>query len=774
MRHPQHHTLHFKIKSMSGVLVTWLVLLMGLSAPAQAQETDGHHHIRCNTIAVAEMWRENRAALEDGTHPFAKPQSGELNSFQSPSGRFVFWYTLEGTHAVPAADFSGSGIPDWVEMAAGAADHAWDVFVPGFGFRDAVPQGGSYEFFFQNLGYYGFTSISGGQPFSVIDSTYEWVQGNDWEDDAMGAAMVSIAHEFYHAIQFKYNQWDGPSGETAWLEMDAVNAENLAFPDVNEYLHFLGNNSIFRFPSQSTPVAYDHATWMMFFSEHVEPGFFRHVWERIEEDGETTFPDAIQLELDQRGKDMKSMLTRLHLWHLASGTWSHADYGFADAHRYPTSFKRTQRSSVPVEPYPMWSINKLAANYHAIIPAPADTGEVVIALFKDNPFTGAGLLAFHNDGSIGEIIVPLNGSPVLFRTGWRWEELDRLGVALTNIDNAQSRIHQLMAGASDGIEQIRYGDVDGDGMVEVMDAQMVLDYIVGHDFTLSFAKRFGADINGSGAMTAFDAGLIFKHGAGFLDTFPVDANGNDFGPEYADFPAPMAAVPNHQGTVIRLLEPDDTSGPEIIVPVQVDGHPDEIISIELDLVFTSEILTFGLVSFTGSNFEELIYSSTSSSDTLRVAWASNRFKSGGIMGSLVFSVEEEGFADLDIFRARVNETQDGFQFEGVSFYAEDNPPVGLNPFLEVPQKTALLPAYPNPFNPATVIPFSLSNDGAVTVSVYDVSGRKVARLADNVQYPAGVHELRFDGSGLSSGVYLVRMGVSGSPAIHTAKILLMK
>jgi len=69
-------------------------------------------------------------------------------------------------------------------------------------------------------------------------------------------------------------------------------------------------------------------------------------------------------------------------------------------------------------------------------------------------------------------------------------------------------------------------------------------------------------------------------------------------------------------------------------------------------------------------------------------------------------------------------------------------------------------AYPNPFNPSTVIPFQMGAASVVKIQVFDMLGRNVATLVDDVM-PAGNHTVRFDGSGLSSGVYMVRMVASG-------------
>jgi hypothetical protein len=84
---------------------------------------------------------------------------------------------------------------------------------------------------------------------------------------------------------------------------------------------------------------------------------------------------------------------------------------------------------------------------------------------------------------------------------------------------------------------------------------------------------------------------------------------------------------------------------------------------------------------------------------------------------------------------------------------------------------ALPQNYPNPFNPTTVISCQLPVAGHVRLAVYDLLGREVAVLVDE-RKEAGRYELKFDGSALSSGVYLLRM-VAGR-FIATQKMMLVR
>jgi photosystem II stability/assembly factor-like uncharacterized protein len=74
----------------------------------------------------------------------------------------------------------------------------------------------------------------------------------------------------------------------------------------------------------------------------------------------------------------------------------------------------------------------------------------------------------------------------------------------------------------------------------------------------------------------------------------------------------------------------------------------------------------------------------------------------------------------------------------------------------VPNVYALAQNYPNPFNPATTLKFQIPNADMVKISIYNVTGRKVADLMSE-QLEAGYYTVNFNASALPSGVYLYRL-----------------
>jgi hypothetical protein len=74
----------------------------------------------------------------------------------------------------------------------------------------------------------------------------------------------------------------------------------------------------------------------------------------------------------------------------------------------------------------------------------------------------------------------------------------------------------------------------------------------------------------------------------------------------------------------------------------------------------------------------------------------------------------------------------------------------------LPTEFALHQNYPNPFNPSTTFEFALPKASHVTIELYNLLGQKVATLLDDIR-PAGVHQLPFSATSLSSGMYIYRM-----------------
>ena len=87
------------------------------------------------------------------------------------------------------------------------------------------------------------------------------------------------------------------------------------------------------------------------------------------------------------------------------------------------------------------------------------------------------------------------------------------------------------------------------------------------------------------------------------------------------------------------------------------------------------------------------------------------------------------------------------------------------------EKFSLANNYPNPFNPSTKIQYTLPTNEFVSLKVYDIIGREVATLV-NQQQSAGVYDVNFNASNLTSGIYFYK--IDAGSFVDVKKMMLLK
>jgi len=88
-------------------------------------------------------------------------------------------------------------------------------------------------------------------------------------------------------------------------------------------------------------------------------------------------------------------------------------------------------------------------------------------------------------------------------------------------------------------------------------------------------------------------------------------------------------------------------------------------------------------------------------------------------------------------------------------------PLSAAGFADIPTEFALLPPHPNPFNGITIVEYTLPVESAVSLSIYDLTGREIVTLIQGRQR-AGYYRALWDGNNASgvavgSGMFFVRM-----------------
>jgi hypothetical protein len=97
---------------------------------------------------------------------------------------------------------------------------------------------------------------------------------------------------------------------------------------------------------------------------------------------------------------------------------------------------------------------------------------------------------------------------------------------------------------------------------------------------------------------------------------------------------------------------------------------------------------------------------------------------------------------------------------------------GISNLGNEPLKFKLSQNFPNPFNPSTMINFVIPQKSAVSLNVYDISGKLVEKLINNEIKTEGSYSYEIDGSKLSSGIYYYR--ITAGKYTETKKMIMIK
>jgi murein tripeptide amidase MpaA len=124
------------------------------------------------------------------------------------------------------------------------------------------------------------------------------------------------------------------------------------------------------------------------------------------------------------------------------------------------------------------------------------------------------------------------------------------------------------------------------------------------------------------------------------------------------------------------------------------------------------------------------------------------------------------------FQSDASTTSQGWHVDDIKLYTYCADIINSVGNIELtPAKYSLEQNYPNPFNPVTRINYSIAKQGPVKISVYDILGREVTVLVNEVKTP-GFYSVDFNSTGLSSGMYFYKM--ESSAFTDTKKLMLIK
>jgi len=296
--------------------------------------------------------------------------------FDSPAGHFRIHYadSAGSDHQIDTSygDHNANGVPDYVEIVARIADSVWAHHIDQLGFHEPLNdgdyywgQGPLYDIYLTapiaNL--YGATWP---EPFITNGSRIRatsWMQLFTHYEQLTGyryrpieALQVTIAHEFFHAIQFWYDASEACTDANCsklnpyWMEMSAVWMEEETYDNVNDYYGYLSSyfpyvhHSLRTFSTSppgdwSTLYCYGAGVFPMYLSQRFGKEIIKKAWEYCGEvSGSNFLESAIQAALTDvtNGQvDLPHAWTEYSRWLYFTGTRTRPGQFFEEAANYP-------------------------------------------------------------------------------------------------------------------------------------------------------------------------------------------------------------------------------------------------------------------------------------------------------------------------------------------------------------------------------------------------------------------------------------------------------
>ncbi len=208
-----------------------------------------------------------------------------------------------------------------------------------------------------------------------------------------------------------------------------------------------------------------------------------------------------------------------------------------------------------------------------------------------------------------------------------------------------------------------------------------------------------------------------------------------------------------------LINTNDPQNQTITIPVRMvvsNAVPVELTSLNIDNKSNNVILSWTTATETNNKGFEIERKSKEN-------WEKIAFVEG--KGSTT-ETQSYQFIDKDLKPAKYQYRLKQIDFDGTVSYSSI-----IEGEVAAADKVDLSQNYPNPFNPVTVINYQLPVNSFVTLKIYDVLGNEIKTIVNENQ-EAGTYKIDFDGSSLTSGMYIYKLTANGFTS--TKKMMLLK
>jgi beta-glucosidase len=248
----------------------------------------------------------------------------------------------------------------------------------------------------------------------------------------------------------------------------------------------------------------------------------------------------------------------------------------------------------------------------------------------------------------------------------------------------------------------------------------------------------------------------------------VETN-NSFSTQLTVYPQPPVNLALNKSVIVSSIENTGLEGANA-----VDGNmgtrwssafsDPQSITVDLDSVYhIDDVTLFWELAYAK---EYYVKTSTNASN-----WTDDFHQTNGTGGieKISLSADARWIQMLGIQRA----TQWGYSIYEIQVHGSSS--TGINSrdnIMTQPKSFSLFNNYPNPFNPRTIIEFTLAQRIRTTLNIYNVLGQKVINLFNQIADPGKLYQVSFDASALPSGVYVAVL-VSGT-RLQSKRMVLIK
>ncbi|MEM8489098.1 MAG: T9SS type A sorting domain-containing protein [Bacteroidota bacterium] len=286
-----------------------------------------------------------------------------------------------------------------------------------------------------------------------------------------------------------------------------------------------------------------------------------------------------------------------------------------------------------------------------------------------------------------------------------------------------------------------FGDATSDGNISALDASLILQHSI-EIIILPGSITPVIDVSGNGDISAFDASLVLQHVVELISCFPVD-------------PACGSNKTSATTATELSVQRESIDDQQFWVHVSVNEQAGPAQSLSLTLNYNPEATALADLEAQLPDGWQVLQNETPGVMKLAIAGLPSTLSERVL--SLRFDKLASGLPAAVSGSVSVDEAPE------TTFTLQDE--------ITLPDAFVLDTNYPNPFNPETTIRYAIPEQQHVKLTVFDMTGRAVGTLVDQVQ-TQGAYSVRFDAANLPSGTYLYR--IEAGAFVQTRKMTLVK